>query len=52
MFAVGCPVNLSTAYIKTPTEATYTAGVQGQERVVNNHFEVLSLRGDLFMKGS
>lgn len=45
-------MNLSAAYIKTSAEATHHAGVPGQERVVNNHFEVLGLRGDLFMKGS
>jgi len=52
VFAVCSPMNLLTAYIKTLTEATHNAGVQGQERVVSNHFEVTGLRGDLFMKGS
>lgn len=52
MFAVCSAVSLFSAYIKTLTEATHNAGLQGQERVANNYFEVLGLRCDLFMRGS
>lgn len=52
MFAVCSAVSLFSAYIKTLTEATHNAGLQGQECVANNYFEVLGLRCDLFMRGS